>query len=60
MNDWIGFINDRLDRLAVFPLAFIVVLSLSVIATAALEGGSAPPAPRVAQDDLMTTAAAVP
>ena len=61
MYDWISFINDRLDRLAVFPLAFVAVLSLFVVGTAVLEGGSAPqPARAAVEDDLTTLAAAVP
>jgi len=60
MYDWISFINDRLDRLAVFPLAFVVVLSLFVVGTAVLEDSSAPQPARAAQDDLTTLAAAVP
>lgn len=60
MYDWISFINDRLDRLAVFPLAFVVVLSLFVVGTAVLEDSSAPQPARAAPDDLTTLAAAVP
>lgn len=41
MIDWIAEVNDRinenLDRLAVLPLAFVVVLSFFVAATAILE-----------------------
>ena len=60
MYDWISFINARLDRLAVLPLAFVAVLSV-VVGSAVLADGSAP-APRVAaaEDDLTTLAAAVP
>lgn len=60
MYDWISFINDRLDRLAVFPLAFVVVLSLFVVGTAVLEDSSAPQPASAAPDDLTTLAAAVP
>ncbi len=61
MYDWISFINARLDRLAVLPLAFVAVLSVVVVGSAVLADGSAP-APRAAaaEDDLTTLAAAVP
>ncbi len=42
MIDWISQVNDRinesLDKLAVLPLAFMIVLSFFVVATAVLEG----------------------
>ncbi len=62
MYDWIDFINERLDRLAAFPLGFVVVLTFFVVATAVLEDGSAPQPRQVAteQQDLMAVADAVP
>ena len=60
MYDWVNFINGRLDRLAVLPLAFVAVLSVVVVATVVLEDGASPQPTHVADDDLTTLAAAVP
>ena len=62
MYFWIDFINERLDRLSMLPLAFVTLLGFFVVATAVFEDGSAPQPRQVAseQDDLMAVAAAVP
>jgi hypothetical protein len=57
MIDMINFINARLDRLAVLPLAFAIVMTGAVIATAVFEDGSAP-TPQAMRDDNLTTIAA--
>lgn len=60
MIDMIDYIHARLDRLALFPLGFVAVLSLSVIATAAFEDSSASAVQTAEEDSLTTIAAAVP
>ncbi|MFT3809895.1 MAG: hypothetical protein QM698_08250 [Micropepsaceae bacterium] len=62
MYFWIDFINERLDRFSMLPLAFVTLLGFFVVATAIFEDGSAPKAPQVAaeEQDLMAAAAAVP
>jgi len=60
MIEMINFINSRLDRLSVLPLAFAAVMAFAVIATAIFEDGSAPAVQTAAADNLTTIAAAVP
>lgn len=60
MIDMIDYINARLDRLALLPLAFVAVLSLSVIATAVFEDSSPEAAQTAEEESLTTIAAAVP
>lgn len=60
MIDMITYINARLDRLMVFPIAFAAILTVAVVMTAVFEDGSAPAAQTAEDDSLTTIAAAVP
>ena len=61
MYFWIDFINERLDRLSMLPLAFVALLGIFVVATAVLEDGSDPARARAAAtQELTAVAAAVP